>query len=303
MPRKKTTKLKEGLHYGIPAEIYHADPCPKPSLSASIAQVLITQSPLHAWYQHPRLNKKYTPREKEKFDLGSAAHAYILEGADGAIELIDAENYRGKEAQEQRDLARAAGKIPILAHQMLNLKNIVDALFDAVERCPDLRGVFQRGQPEVTGVWKEGKHWLRDRYDWLTDDHSLVLDYKTTENADIEAFTRGPLANLGYDLKAAFYLRGLKAITGRTDKTHFVWLVQETEEPYAVSFVGYGDQMAEVAERKVERAIKLWGECVSKKSWPGYNNQIAWAELPTYAEQRFSMWEAIQDGMLAAGGA
>jgi hypothetical protein len=290
------------LHYGIPAAVYHADPCPKPSLSASIAQILVTQSPIHAWYAHPRLNKKYVAREKEKFDLGTAAHAFVLEGADGAIQVIDAENYRKQDAQDQRDIARAAGKIPILAHQMVGLKRMVDTLFDAVERCPDLRGIFQNGKPEVTGIWKEGKNLMRDRYDWLTNDHGLILDYKTTENADVEAFTRGPLANLGYDLKAAFYLRGLKAITGRTEKTNFVWIVQETEEPYAVSFVGYSDHMAEIAERKVERAIKIWTDCVLKKSWPGYTNQIAWAELPSYAEQRFAMFEAIQDGLLAAGG-
>lgn len=320
MPRKKTVRLKEGLHYGIPAEVYHADPCMKPSLNATIANIIITQSPRHAWCAHPRLNKKYVPRERENFDLGKAAHAYILEGAEGALQIIDAENYRKDDAKDQRDIARAAGKIPILAHQMVDLKKMVDEFFDAVERCADLRGVFQRGKPEVTGIWKEGKQWMRSRYDWLTDDHDLIIDYKTTENADIEAFTRGPLANLGYDLKAAFYLRGLKVLCGdkgsdnykikepdgyertiKVEKINFVWIVQETEEPYAVSFVGYSDHMAEIAERKVERAIKLWGECVNKKSWPGYYPQIAWADLPAYAEQRFSMWEAIQDGLLTGG--
>lgn len=307
MKRKpKNSKLGVGLHYGIPAAVYHADPCLKPSLSSSIAQILITQSPRHAWFNHPRLNKKYAPQEKEKFDLGSAAHAYILEGAQGAIEVIDAENYRGKDAQEQRDSARESGKIPILAHQMSALKKMVDEFFEAVERCADLRGIFQRGKPEVTGVWQEGekrqKLLMRERLDWLTDEHDFIIDYKTAENADIESFLRGPLSNLGYDLKAAFYLRGLKALNGRVEKTNFVWIVQETSEPYAVSFVGYGEHMAEVAERKVERAISLWRECVSKKSWPGYYPRIAWADLPTFAEQRFSMFEAVQDGLLTAGG-
>lgn len=302
MPRKKIIRLKEGLHYGIPAEVYHADPCPKPSLSSSIAQVLVTQSPIHAWYQHPRLNKKYVAREKERFDLGSAAHAYILEGAAGAIEVIDAENYRSNDAKDARDNARAVGKIPILAHQMAELKRMVDSFFDAVERCDDLRGIFQRGKPEVTGIWKEGKQWIRSRYDWLTDDHDIIADYKTTsESAEIETFLRGPLANYGYDLRAAFYLRGLKALSDKAKKTRFVWIVQEINEPYDVSFVGYSDHMAQIAERKVERAIALWNQCATKKSWPGYEKRIAWADLPSYAEQRFAMWEAMQDGLLAGG--
>lgn len=319
--RKKKVKLGVGLHEGIPAEVYHADPCAKPSLSASIAQILITQSPRHAWCQHPRLNKNLVQRQSDKFDLGSAAHSYILEGAKDSLEVIDAESYRTKEAQALRDAARESGKIPVLPHQMADIKNMATEFFDAVERCPDLRGIFKRGKAEVTGVWKEGKNWMRFRTDWITNEKDLVIDYKTSENADIETFLRGPLANLGYDLKAAFYLHGLKKLCGdlgsttftvehddgyvekiKTDKRRFVWIVQETEEPYAVSFVGYGEHMAEIAERKVERAISIWQQCVKSKSWPGYPKQIAWSDLPTYAEQRFSMFEAVQDGLLTAGG-
>ena len=43
---------KAGI-YTLSAEAYHADPCPEPSLSASIANVLLQRSPAHARIQHP----------------------------------------------------------------------------------------------------------------------------------------------------------------------------------------------------------------------------------------------------------
>src|SRR5262245_50563917 len=73
--------------YDIPLAEYLADPCPAPSLSASIAHILLSQSPRHAWEAHPRLNPHYEPEEAEAFDLGTAAHAYLLEGAEVFVTL------------------------------------------------------------------------------------------------------------------------------------------------------------------------------------------------------------------------
>src|SRR5215831_5713580 len=42
--------------YAMPAAQYHADPCPTPSLSASIIKLICLDSPAHAWTAHPKLN-------------------------------------------------------------------------------------------------------------------------------------------------------------------------------------------------------------------------------------------------------
>ena len=46
--------LDAGIH-DIPPREYHADPCPAPSLSRSIAKLLVERSPAHAYAAHPRL--------------------------------------------------------------------------------------------------------------------------------------------------------------------------------------------------------------------------------------------------------
>ena len=130
--------------------------------------------------------------------------------------------------------------------------------------------------------------------DWLADDRSLIVDYKTVETAEPEAFIRGPLVQHGYDVQAEFYLRGLRAVDLSAMETKYVWILQEIEPPFACSFVGYGEQMAEIAAQKVERAIQIWKRCLTTKQWPSYGNRVAWASLPTYAVTRWEEWQAMQ---------
>ena len=98
--------------YAIAAEEYHQDPCPAPSLSASIANILLTQSPQHAWCAHPKLNPHYQREERETLDLGTAAHAYLLQGSTD-FEVIAAPDWRTTAAKKAREAARATGKVPI----------------------------------------------------------------------------------------------------------------------------------------------------------------------------------------------
>src|SRR4051812_22987943 len=84
-----------------------------PTLSASIANILINASPAHARSQHPRLNPDWQREEEEKFDIGTVAHALLLQGkreADEIVEVVLADDWRTKIAKEARAEARAAGR-------------------------------------------------------------------------------------------------------------------------------------------------------------------------------------------------
>ncbi len=50
--------------YTMSEAAYHADPCADPSLSRSIAEKLILESPRHAHAAHPRLTKQDEEEEK-----------------------------------------------------------------------------------------------------------------------------------------------------------------------------------------------------------------------------------------------
>src|SRR4051812_43711235 len=87
--------MKTAVYDCIAAEDYHRDICPEPSLSNSLAGILLSRSPKHAWLAHPRLNPNYKPEESKVFDKGSAAHALLLEGID-LMEVIDPADYPGE---------------------------------------------------------------------------------------------------------------------------------------------------------------------------------------------------------------
>jgi len=269
--------------YTIPEDKYHADPCDKPSLSASIATVLLGRSPHHAWLQHPKLNPDYTPIQRREFDVGTAAHALLLEGKDKKICILEFDNFRTKDAQTQRDEAYANGLTPILAKEYVGIQRMVDVAKRFIE-ITELAGIFQRGKPEQTIIWKEDNGiWCRGRIDFLPDDHKVILDYKTTTNAEPNYWIKAH--SMDNIIQAAFYAQGLYKLF--QVNTVPVFLVQENTPPYDCSLVALSESFLDIGRRKVERAVKLWAECLKSNRWDGYNNQIHYAEPPQWALYEF----------------
>ena len=275
LPEVALRPTTKGIH-DIPAAVYHADPCPEPSLSSSIAKLLCLSSARHAWYAHPRLNPAARPEEEERFDIGTAAHALLLEG-EAAVEIIDAKDWRTNAAKDARDAARAAGKIPLLTNVWADVQAMVASARGQLERHLDGGDeMFAYGQPERTLIWQEdGNVWCRARLDWLR--HAAIDDYKTSASANPDAWSL-TLFSMGFDIQAAWYLRGLKAVTGA--EATFRFAVQETYPPYALSVVGLGPDALMLAEKKCLYALETWRECLRTGEWPGYPSRTCYASLP-----------------------
>lgn len=274
---------KPGI-YTMSADQYHADPSDQPSLSASIANTLLTRSPMHARAAHPRFNPEATRRNAQHLDLGTAAHALLLEGKE-AVAIIDAPDFRTKEAQEARDEAYAAGQVPILAEKWSEVQAMVDAIWRQLEEHNAMPPPFTDGEPEKTIVWNDGGVTCRARLDWLRDDSTAVDDLKTTaRSANPGVYSRNLFAT-GGDVQAAMYVRGVERLTG--EQPQFRWVVVETMAPYALSVVAPGPDVLAFGEAKVERAIALWRDCLDRDEWDGYPRRVCYAELPPWEESRW----------------
>lgn len=271
--------------YEISAEAYHADPCPEPSLSASIAKILVNKTPLHAWTAHPRLNEDFEPVEEEKFDIGNACHSLILRDPK-AFEIIHAPDWRTAIAREKREYARVQGKIPLLEDQWVRVEAMAYSARLQLSRHHEAKEAFTNGKPEQTLIWREGDAWCRARIDWLPNAGRFYDDYKSTAaSADPHAYTR-ILWNIGHDIQAAFYRRGIKKL-GLCDDPVFRFIVQETQTPHALSVIGLTPGALELADHKVARAIDIWQTCTRSNQWPGYSLRTCYAELPAWAEAQF----------------
>lgn len=267
-----------GIVDGMPFDAYHADPCPTPALSNGLIKPLLQRSPFHAGLQHPKLNPDHAEENSTTFDLGTAAHALLLEGAD-RCRVIDADDWRTKAAREQRDVAYADGVTPLLRAQYDCAKVMVERAKSFLEHT-EFAGVLQRGKPEASMFWQEANGiWCKGRCDWLTNDRRLVLDYKST-GLTPDRWKRA-MVDVGHDTQAVLYSRGL-SILGHPG-ARFVFLVQESVEPYACWLVEPRESMRELASMKVARAIRTWAECLKQQRFPSYPFEVQGAEAPAYA--------------------
>jgi hypothetical protein len=270
--------LVPGFHV-VPSEEYHADGvCASPSLSSSLAQILLRESPRKAWFSHPKLNPNYKPDTDSKFDLGTCAHAVLLEDDASRIAIVEADDWRTKAAKEQRDAARASGKTPLLAKH-----------FDAVRRMTEAAKAFildseiaefwhaDDAKSEVTAVWKEGSVWLRARLDRFSGSMKFIGDYKSTVDASPDAFSR-LLIRMGYHIQEAFYRRACRNLG--IPEAKFIFLAQSVEPPHECSLHGCDPALQQIADAEVDRAVQLWRVCMQTNKWPSYGGRIHWA-MPT----------------------
>jgi hypothetical protein len=285
--------VKMGIHT-LHADAYHADAvAEQPSLSASIAHRICSQSPAHARAAHPRLNPSLIREESDRFDLGNVAHAILLEGQ-AAVEVIDAPDWRTKDARERRDAARAVGKVPLLAHVLVEVDAMVAAVAEQLANHAAQPPLFTDGKAEQTLIWEEpGGVVCRARLDWLRDDRATIDDLKTTSrSASPEAYSRN-LFGVGGDVQAAFYARGVQELTGETPE--FRWATVETSAPYALAVIAPGPDVLALGHSKVEHAIRVWRECLATDIWPGYPQQICWANAPDYEVARWLDRVALEE--------
>lgn len=271
---------REGVFFDMEPADYHSEkPWSVPSLSASVGKCLVpgrpfSSTPLHAWCAHPKLNSNFQPKNKKQFDIGNAAHEFCV-GRGRGIVVIDAESYLTKGAQRERDAAYEADKIPVLFDQHRQLQNMAavrrQLMMDAPWGEP-----FIDGKAEVCLRWKEktkhGEIWCKALVDWLPDERPVErgIDYKSTgQSANPEWWERRQMTQLGMDISAAFHIRGYRAL-GLGHSIDYLWVVQEWNEPYACSIVGYSDEELRAADRDIQDMIDTWAKCLHSKRWPGY---------------------------------
>ena len=271
------TVTKPGVYKTMPKQVYNDDPCPQPSLRASLLSSL-ARSPRHAWVQSPNLNPRYDEwrAEKEersgtKFDIGNAVHDIVLEGRD-VVEVFDVKAWTKAADREARDLARAQGRLPLKADDCARVNRMLEAYEDqapALAKAWDID--LAAGAPEVTMVWTEEVDgvtiWCRMRPDLVCPGDKIV-DLKTSGDASPIGWGNRICWNTGAMIQAAFNRRGYERLTGR--KPEFFDFVIEVDEPHCMHAFYQDPDLAETMDAEVTRLINMWARCIRENRWPGY---------------------------------
>lgn len=280
MGNERVSILTPGLHYGIPMLQYIGDPAPEPSLSKGTILDLYHRSPAHAWYNHPRLNPSAPREESTRADIGTAVHSAILGGNDVAFAPEEFSDWRKKGAQEFRDVMRAEGKTPLLAHQRPAVESAATAAIEFLKAV----GLWEEGRKtEGTCIWQDGATYKRCRFDlWLPEANTSV-DIKTCDSAEPGAWCRSSMLAGGYDIQQEHILSGIRAV-GLADDPEFNFVLVEIEPPYCCSLVRLSPESSALARGKIKIATELWSECMKSGRWPGYPAVPYEAEMKPWQE-------------------
>lgn len=268
---------------------YFADPCATPSLSQSIAHTMLARSPLHAWAEHPRLGNCAEATTTKALDAGQLIHKLLL-GAGREIEVVQAPDWRTKAAQQQRDEAVAAGRLPVLEHAFANAKQCTEVVLQRMAEAGVNMTDFECAQSEVSVEWREGvigggTVLCRGRMDKLLlgDTRAVVFDVKKIRSAEPRTCARH-MVDYGYDIQHAAYTSAVRALrpdlAGRID---FLFVFIEDSQPYAITPARPDGVMREHGESRWHRAVQTWARCLSKNHWPGYAECPISLEAPPWA--------------------
>lgn len=261
----------QGLVLDLPEETYHAHP----ALSSTGAKLLLDSPATFDWVVN-----KGNRREKAAFDFGSAVHAEVL-GTGYGVEELDFDNYRTGKAQQARDEARAAGLIPMLKKDMVE----VHATAQAVLAHPTARALLEReGDAEasvfstdpLTGVD------LRCRFDFLPADRRVAVDLKTAREGVARPHKfAGTVVEYGYDVSWAHYT--LTAELADEAVLDMVFIVVETEPPFHILIGRLDEDFKQIGTAKARRARDRYARALATGEWPGRPGEMQMIRPPMWS--------------------
>lgn len=297
-----TDITEPGIHPNFDIEEYHADPCPTPSLSGSIAKICVHECMRKAWAKHPRLGKSVSPPEDhdDKFSIGTACHTLLFERGKGLVEL-DFKNWQTNASKDARAKAVAAGNTPILSRHLRKAEKMQQSIIEQLqlhEQGPAFFAGNHNGfevRDEVAIFWTEDIDgvtvWCRALIDRLaiSRERIVVFDLKSTSNSAAPHEISRMMFNMHYQMQAAMIMRGLQKLinTPVADRLEVHFIVAETDEPHLVTVGQARRAMFILGAKQVAQAVGLWARSQATGNWPGYPRTSVDLFPPSYVETKW----------------
>jgi exodeoxyribonuclease VIII len=270
-----------------------ADYLDLPGVSQSSLKPMVDLSPAH--YRHARDNPRpSTPSQS----TGTFTHSLTLEPeallehyavepteafkrdartAEGKVSKMPASTEAFKKMREDFRLANE-GKQIVDQATYETVRDMSHAVWGHDGAAVHLQKASLR---ERVIHWKDTDTGLgcKGRCDAINTLDHVIVDLKTT--ADIHKFN---LYKWHYDLQAAFYCDGYKAMTGQMPL--FYMIVVEASPPYCVQAAVVGRVATIVGRKKYKAAMKRLRQCQEAGEWPGLVSPDEWT-IPEWEIQKY----------------
>jgi hypothetical protein len=253
-----------------------------------------------------------TQAMQKSFDLGTCAHAVILEQTtERFIVLPEDAPRRPTSAQVNAKKPSPETLVQIEWWQKFDSANDGKITVDP-ETYEKIKGAFDSfcAHPIAAQMVSDSKCeqsyftvdeqtglWVKARPDGFcqSDRGNYIFDYKTTGRSSARPadFAR-QVASLGYDLSACHYMAVTEAVTGKRPDG-FYWIVQEMAAPFAISIFQASDEMLLRAEQKRRSLLNQIAVAETTGDYPAYSNDVVVIDIPKWAieNENDSFGEAV----------
>ncbi len=219
--------------------------------------------------------------------FGSAAHCFILEYH------LFFERYiiETKKFDKRTNIGKAAykefvdecdGKIVLTLGDYDKIRGMSDHLKSESV----FNDLMDGSEYEVTAYNTVNGQVRRSKADIVNRGLKTLIDFKTTEDASIDGFSKS-IYNWRYDVQAAYYLdnfnEALNAPHGASVFETFTFIATEKNPPYDFRIFTASDEMVMSGRNKYQDNLKTYNEAMESKVYPGYSKEILEIELPYWA--------------------
>jgi hypothetical protein len=295
------------------------------AISASFCWDLLTECPAQAWHNSV-FNPERPPEEPNgDLDFGKLVHLATLENHLLAerVMIVDAGDFRKKEARHLRDEAYVQNKIPLLFSSARKRNSTrygyedLQTIRAALEQSAAAELLFGPGESEVSFTWdfvtpgdlgpaEQGpfgptryhtpyKIACKARADRKVP--GALVDLKTADSASPAAFSRA-MARYGHHLRAAFYVDGWASslIDEGWNVREYLFVVVGKSEPHLVQTYRLDDHALEAGRRLYRKAFSEIRRARETGVWSGYGGEgkesIITMPLPTRVDYQLADMEA-----------
>lgn len=238
---------------------------------------LIRKAPAH--YRFAKDNPVQEATLAMKF--GTLAHLAILEPERYERETfvmprVDRRTKEGKAAYEEAMMV-AEGRLIVTPEEHATLMGMQTALRTNDECIKVLDGATHI-EPSLFWVDPMLDVACRARIDVVTP--TALVDYKTTDDASYEAFSKS-VFNFRYHVQAAFYLHAWRQCGG-TEPMKFLFIAQERKAPYLTAIYELTQPFLDLGDEEWLRDLSLYRHCMRTNTWPDYETNYRRIDIPRW---------------------
>lgn len=275
--------MKQGIHHGVPAHVYHN----AEAVSASALDDM-ERSPAYARAQQLTYRAPTAAME-----WGTAVHCAVLEPDQLTKRYTDdpqhpdggyPQGWRNTKVYREKKAELIADGFGLLTPEQIDHLDIIQQ--NIASNSVSKLIARAQGGAEVS-VYADDpmfRLWRKCRPDLLVPDAGMVVDLKVSADISPHGFARA-CSSYNYHRRAAFYLDTLN-MASDTKWAHYLFLVVASDLPYEVRAYTLDEDSVELGREEYLRLLEQYAECREAGAWPLGGDTIEEVRLPQYRFNR-----------------